>query len=56
MRRTALVELPFLRRQGDDEIAVVRTALFVRRFRCSRSEFLETRIISERIEHGIEPQ
>ena len=39
-----MVELPFLRRQGGDEIAVVRIALFVRRFRWSRSESLEARI------------
>jgi len=30
--------------------------LFVRRFRCSGSEFLETRIVPERIEHWIEPE
>jgi hypothetical protein len=34
-----------------------RVVLFVRRFRCGRGgEFLEARIISERIEHGIEPE
>jgi hypothetical protein len=42
--------------QGGDEIAAVRIALFVRRFRCSRSEFLKSRIIPERIEHRIEPE
>ena len=30
--------------------------LFVRRVRCSRSEFLEARIIPKRIEHRIEPE
>jgi DNA-binding CsgD family transcriptional regulator len=31
-------------------------ALFVQRRRCSRSEFLEARIIPKRIEHRIEPE
>jgi len=53
---TSLVELPFSRRRGANEISVVYIALFVRRFWCSRSEFLETRIIPERIEHRIEPE
>jgi len=39
-----------LPREGGDEIAAVHIALFVRRFRCSRSELLESRIIPERIE------
>ena len=45
-----------LRLQLGDEIAAVRIALFVRRFRCTRSEFLEARIIPERIKHRIEPE
>jgi hypothetical protein len=51
-----MVELPFLRRQGGDEIAVARIALFVRRFRRTRCELLEARIIPEWIEHRIEPE
>src|SRR5437763_14966061 len=53
---TSLVELPFSRRRGANEISVVYIALFVRRSWCSRSERLETRIIPERIEHRIEPE
>ena len=47
-----------LRLQLGDEIADVRRVfLFARGFRRGRgSEFLEARIISERIEHGIEPE
>ena len=46
------------RLQLGDEIADVRRVfLFARRFHRGRgSEFLEARIISERIEHGIEPE
>ena len=46
------------RLQLGDEIADVRRVfLFARGFRRGRgSEFLEARIISERIEHGIEPE
>jgi hypothetical protein len=33
-----------------------RGALFFRRFRRARCEFLEARIIPERIEHRIEPE
>jgi len=34
-----------------------RVVLFVRRFRCGRGgEFLESRIVPERIEHRIEPK
>ena len=46
----------FFRREGGNKIAAVHIALFVRRFRCSRSEFLEARILPERIEHRIEPE
>jgi hypothetical protein len=56
LRRTAWLSYRSCAARGGDEIAVVRIALFVRRFRCSRSEFLEARIIPERIEHGIEPK
>jgi hypothetical protein len=52
LSRTACLSYRFC--GASDEIAVVRTALFVRRFRCSRSEFLEARIIPKRIEHRIE--
>ena len=44
--------------QLDDEPAdAIAAALFVRRLRCFRlREFLEARIIPERIEHWIEPE
>src|SRR5437763_16186041 len=48
---TSLVELPFSRRRGANETRVVYIALFVRRSWCRRSEFLEPRVIPERIEH-----
>ena len=42
---------------GDEIAGAYRVALFVPRFRRGRGgEFLKTRIISERIEHRIEPE
>jgi hypothetical protein len=55
-RRTAWLSYRFCGAREATRLLVVRIALFVRRFRCSRSEFLETRIVAERIEHGIEPE
>ena len=46
-----------LRLQLSDEISDLRLALFVRCLRRGRGdEFLEARIIAERIEHGIEQE
>jgi hypothetical protein len=60
-RLTAFVHpcLPFDPTKRFLTIAISRfsAALFVRRFRCGRGgEFFEARIISERIEHRIEPE
>jgi hypothetical protein len=41
---------------GEDIADAHRLALFVRRFRRGRGEFLEARIIPQRIEHWIEPE
>jgi len=41
---------------GGETADVIAAALFVRRRRYGRGEFLEARIIPERIEHGIEPE
>ena len=42
---------------GGETANVIAAALFVRRLRCGRlREFLEARIVPERIEHRIEPE
>ena len=41
---------------GGETADVIAAPLFVRRRRYGRGEFLEARIIPERIEHGIEPE
>src|SRR5438128_11989621 len=41
---------------GGEIAGVIASALFVRRVRCSGSEFLKARIAAQRIEHWIEPE
>jgi hypothetical protein len=55
-RRTAWLSYRFCGPREATRLLVVRIALFVRRFRRSRSEFLKSPIIPERIEHWIEPE
>ena len=48
---------PATSQQGSNDAGALYTALFVRRFPCGRGrEFLETRIVPERIKHRIEPE
>jgi hypothetical protein len=54
---SALWEAVTQNQRSFDKISEVAAGLFVRLFRRGRlGEFLETRIISERIEHRIEPE
>jgi hypothetical protein len=51
------VELSLTTSLREELTGVRRAPLFVRRFRRGRGgEFLETRIVSKRIEYGIEPE